>query len=93
MGSWVGHHVVGVVDVCQEDPLVDRDAEDHVVEDHDAEGHDEEGGVVGVHVAVGGNVEAVDNGKMEVDDDVGNEDAYDCPFQGMYGCRGSDYHV
>lgn len=68
----MGHHSVGVVDVCQENPLVDRDAE---------------GRVVGVHV------EAVDNGKMEVEDDVGKEDAYDCPFQDMYDCHENDFHV
>lgn len=50
--------------------------------------------LVEAHVAVGGHVEAVvDNGKMEADVDGGAEDAYDCLFQGMYGCRGNDYHV
>lgn len=75
------HHVVAVADVCQEG--------------HGREGHDAEGRVVGVHVAVGGHVEAavVGNGKMEVDDDVGNEDAYDCLSQGMYGCRENVYHA
>jgi len=48
----VNHHVP-VVAVCQEDPLVARDAEDGGVAGHGAEGH----------------VEAVDNGKMEAVDD------------------------
>jgi hypothetical protein len=75
----VNHHVPVVVAVYQEGPLVARDAEDGVVEGHGAEG---------------GHVEAVvDNGKMEVEVDDGTEDAYDCLFQGMYGCRGNDYHA
>jgi hypothetical protein len=75
----VDHHVPVVVDVYQEDPGVGRDAGGRVVE---------------AYVAVGGHVEAgVDNGKMEVDVGGGVEDAYDCLFQDMYGCRGNDYHV
>lgn len=74
------HPAVVVEDVCRDVPLVVHDGEDHVVEGHDAAGHVEAAGVV-------------DNGRMEVEEDGGTEDAYDCLSRDMYDCHENGYHA